>query len=86
MISSYKFFMTPMCPNCGEIKEFLNDVKMKGEIIDASEDEGLDQARDLGVMGVPTMVFLDKDGKEETRAGSLDEIKTILENKSLLDV
>jgi len=79
----YKFFMTPMCPNCGEIKEFLKTVKAEGDIIDASTDEGLEEAQKYSVMGVPTMVFIGKDGKESARAGSIDEIKKILDNKSL---
>ena len=74
-----------MCPNCGEIKQYLETIDFKGEIIDASEDEGLEEAKKLGVMGVPAMVFIDKDGKEINRANNLDDIKKILENKSLLD-
>jgi len=86
MITGYKFFMTPMCPNCGEIKEFLKGVKLQGDIIDATEEEGLEEAKKLAVMGVPAMIFLDENGKEETRATDLDSIKTVLENKSLLDI
>ncbi len=88
MISQYKFFMTPMCPDCSEIKEFLTSttVKLKGEIVDASTDEGLKESQKYGVMGVPTMVFLDKEGKEENRASDIDDIRKILDNKSLLDI
>ena len=86
MITTYKFFMTPMCPDCGEIKEYLTTIQFKGEIIDAATDEGLEESQKLGIMGVPCMVFLDKDGKEETRATDIDEMKKVLENKSLLDV
>ncbi len=86
MIAEYKFFMTPMCPDCSEIKEFLTTVKLKGDIVDASTDEGLEESQKLGVMGVPTMIFLDKDGKEQNRATDIDEIKNILDNKSLLDI
>ncbi len=86
MISSYKFFMTPMCPNCGEIAEFLDTIELKGEKIDATTDEGLEESRKYRVMGVPLMIFFDKDKKEVNRATSIDEIKKLLENKSLLDL
>lgn len=86
MITTFKFFMTPMCPDCGEIKEYLTTISFKGEIIDATTDEGLEESQNLGVMGVPCMVFLDNNGKEETRATDIDEIKNVIENKSLLDV
>jgi len=82
---NYKFFMTPMCPNCGEIKEFLETLDLKGDIIDATTDEGLEESQKLNVMGVPMMIFFN--GKKETnRAESLDDIKKVLENKSLLDI
>jgi len=86
MITQYKFFITPMCPDCSEIKEFLETIKLKGEIIDAATDKGLEESQKLGIMGVPMMVFLDKDGKEVNRAEDLDDIKNILENKSLLEM
>lgn len=86
MIADYKFFMTPMCPNCGEIGQFLDTIKLQGEKIDATTDEGLEEARKYKVMGVPMMVFFDKDGKEVTRADNIDDIKKVLDNKSLLDI
>jgi hypothetical protein len=86
MIASYKFFMTPMCPNCGEIQEYLKTVKLQGKEFDATTDEGLTEARESAVMGVPTILFVDKSGKELSRATKIDEIRKVLENKSLLDV
>ena len=86
MIASYKFFMTPMCPDCGEIKDYLETIELKGEIIDASTDEGLKLAEAFGVMGVPNMIFLDKNGKEQSRADDLDDIRKVMNNKSLLDI
>jgi len=78
--------MTPMCPNCGEIREYLATIDVKGEIIDATEDEGLEKAQKLQVMGVPMMVFFDEEGKETSRADNLEDIQKVFENKSLLDV
>jgi hypothetical protein len=86
MIASYKFFMTPMCPNCGEIHEYLDTLKIKGTELDATTEEGLSEAEGYGVMSVPTMIFLDRKGKEVNRANSIADIKKILENKSLMDL
>jgi len=86
MIAAYKFFMTPMCPDCGEVPEYLPTVGFKGEVIDATTDEGHEEAQKLGVMGVPMMIFVEKDGKEVNRADNIDDIKKVLENKSLLDI
>jgi thioredoxin-related protein len=78
--------MTPTCPNCGEIKEHLPEFRVKGKIMDAATDEGLEAAQVHSVMSVPTMIFLDKAGKEVNRANTLEDIKKIMHNKSLLDV
>jgi thioredoxin-related protein len=86
MIAGYKLFMTPMCPNCSEIHEYLETIDVKGSEVDASTEEGLEQAQGYGVMSVPTMVFLDKQGKEINRATTLAEVKRILSNRSLLDL
>jgi thioredoxin-related protein len=86
MIASYKLFMTPMCPNCSEIHEYLETTTLKGGEVDASTEEGLEQAQQYGVMGVPTMVFLDKKGTEINRATTIAEIKRIISNRSLLEL
>ena len=31
----YKLFFTPMCPNCPKVKDFMKEVDMEGEEIDA---------------------------------------------------
>lgn len=79
----YKLFFTPMCPNCPKVKEFMKGVKMEGEFVDAATKEGLEEARKLEVSAVPTVVFFEND-KERSRAYSVEEIKKIVENKTLV--
>jgi len=76
----------PACPDCHMIKEFLEEKKIKVEEIDTVEDEGMEKAVEFNVMSAPTMIFLDEDGKEVTRANSVDEVKKVVENKSLMDI
>jgi len=76
----------PACPDCHMIKEFLEEKKIKVEEIDTAEDEGMEKAVEFNVMSAPTMIFLDEDGKEVTRANSVDEVKKVVENKSLMDI
>ena len=57
-----RLFVTPACPYCYTLKEFLKEHKVKFEEIDVSEDE---KARDemikkSGQMGAP---ILDIDGE-----------------------
>jgi glutaredoxin len=80
---TYKFFMTPMCPDCGEIKEFIKQQDIKGEIIDATVDAGLELAQKYEVTNVPTVVFLNENEEVVSEASSVDDIKKILENKPI---
>jgi len=88
LIKKYLFFTMPACPDCHMIKEFLEEKKIniEGEEIDTAEDEGMEKAVEFNVMSAPTMIFLDEDGKEVTRASSVDEVKNVVENKSLMDI
>jgi len=86
MIKKYMLFFTPMCPKCPKIKEFMEDKKVEKEWVDAATKEGLEKAKELNVSSVPTMVFFDKNGKEVARAMTIEEVKRVIENRSLSDV
>ena len=86
MIKSYMLFFTPMCPKCPKIKEFMQDKKIEKEWVDAATAEGLEKARKHNVMGVPTVIFFDEHDKEVSRATSVEEVKRIIENKTLSDM
>ena len=79
----YKLFFTPMCPNCPSVKEFMKTVDMEGEEIDAALPEGLEEAKKFNVISVPTVIFLEDD-KIKSVAHSIDEIKRVIENRSLI--
>jgi hypothetical protein len=86
MLKRYLFFMTPMCPNCAEIHEYMAGVKLAGDEIDATEDAGMEMAQRFEVMSVPTLIFLNEEGREQARASNITEVERIVSNKSLLDV
>ncbi|MGM5483080.1 MAG: thioredoxin family protein [Nanobdellota archaeon] len=87
MFDEFLFFKTPMCPNCEEIHDWLEeheDILKKGKEIDATTKEGLDKAKQYGVSGVPTIVFL-KNGEKVKSVDNLEDFEKILDNKSLSD-
>jgi len=86
MIVRYKLFTTPMCPNCPDVKEFMKTTNLEGEVVDASDPKGLQEASVYGISSVPTVVFLDEDNKVVNTATTIEEIKRIIENKSLKDI
>jgi len=86
MIKRYMLFFTPACPSCPKIKEFMKDKDIEKEWVDASSSEGLEKAKEFKVMGVPTVIFFDENRKEIARATSVEEVKRVIENKTLSDV
>lgn len=87
MIKSYKIFFTPTCPKCPMVKQFMKEESgLIGAEVDASTEDGLEEAIKFGVNAVPIVVFFSADGKERGRAASVEEIKRILENKSLSEI
>ena len=84
MIKKYFLFFTPVCPKCHKVKGFIQSIKMENEWVDATTDKGLEKAREFNVMNVPTVVFVDSNGKEVARASTIEEIKRVTENKSLV--
>ncbi len=86
MIKTYKLYFTPMCPNCPSVKEFMKTVDIEGKEVDATSEEGIVEARNYDIMSVPTVLFFDENNKLVGRATSIDEIKRIVENKSLGDI
>ena len=86
MIKKFMLFFTPMCPKCPKIKAYMKDKNIEAELVDAATPAGLEKARKHNVASVPTVIFLDKDGKELSRATNIEEVKRIIENQMLSDV
>ncbi len=83
MIKNYKLFFTPACPNCHEMKKFMVTTDLNGDFVDATTLDGEELTKKYNVMSAPTIIFLDKNNKEVSRATTIDEIKRVIDNKSL---
>ena len=77
-IKYYMLFTTPFCKGCKSVKEFLGNVSLKGDHIDASSGEGSEIAVKYNIRGVPTVVFLDENKNEIARAHSVADIRDII--------
>lgn len=84
MIKNYRLFFTPSCPNCPDVKKFMETLKVKGEFVDASTKQGSKEASKLSIFSVPTVIFFNEKGLEESRASTIEEIKRISENRTLI--
>ncbi len=73
--SYYKFFFTNRCINCPPVKEYMKNITLDGESIDASLDLGLNEAKKYDVMSTPTVILFDEN----------DEIIFTAHNKNELE-
>ena len=73
----------PTCPNCHLIKEFLDEKKIGFEEIDATTDEGIEQAAKYEIMSTPIFLVVDDEGREINRVSDIDDVKKIIENERL---
>ena len=75
---TYKLFTTERCLRCPAVKDYLQEhAGLKGEIVDADQPEGLEQAREFEVQQVPTVIFF-KDDQEVNRACSVEQVEMAL--------
>lgn len=74
MAKTFLLFTTPTCPNCPAAKEMLGKSGLQGEIIDASQPEGLEKAKQYEIMEVPTAVFFE-DGKQVAKVHGVEAIE-----------
>ena len=79
MIKRYLLFSQITCTKCPAVKEFLKTIDIPGDEIDATNDDGFEEARKYLVMSTPTLIFYDESEKEIGRALSLEELKAFLQ-------
>ncbi len=72
-------FTREACPNCPPVANYVVSSGMKAVFVDVDGDEGLALARDLGVMATPTVLALDREGRESFRAFDLKGLRSRLE-------
>lgn len=66
------------CPNCPPISAYCSSVNMPVQWIDVDSHDGFVQAKDSSVRSAPTVILFDNNGRELTRAYSVNELKTLL--------
>jgi hypothetical protein len=52
--------------------------KVSGEVINCHTPEGLAEARRFNIHTVPTVVFIESDGKESKRCSTKEEVDEVL--------
>jgi ribonucleoside-triphosphate reductase len=72
-------FTRGTCPNCPPVANYVVASGMKAVFVDVDREDGLALARDLGVMATPTVLGLDREGRESFRAFDLKGLRAKIE-------
>lgn len=79
MIKTYKLFTITTCPKCPQMKEHMATKQLPGELINASEPEGMQEARKYSISQVPTVIFFDEEINITGIAHDKEEVDKLLE-------
>mgnify|MGYP005845889163 CR=1 FL=1 len=77
--ASYLLFTRGTCPNCPAVRAYLEETGLFGKEADVDTPEGLELAREYGVLSCPTAVLRDPEDREVYRAYSVTELRAFLE-------
>jgi hypothetical protein len=69
-------FTRAACPNCPPVKNYVVESGMKAIFVDVDEAEGLELARERGILATPTVLGLDAEGREAFRAFDVASLRT----------
>ena len=78
-VGSYILFYRSSCPNCPPVRRRLEESGIEGREVNVDSEEGLIEAMEYGVMAAPTVVLVDRSGKERGRAYKVEELDKRLE-------
>lgn len=79
-IRSYTYFYREHCPNCPPVRTYVERLSLTGQMVDVDTGEGMEQAINHQVLSTPTVILMDDHGHEVAQAGSVDQLRTILES------
>lgn len=83
-IAKYMFFYRTTCPNCPPVKAIIDNLEIPGESINADSSKGFTKAAIHEIFTAPTVLFVDRKGKEVLRTSNPGEIKKLLAEKKIM--
>ncbi|MDD5455425.1 MAG: anaerobic ribonucleoside-triphosphate reductase [Candidatus Margulisbacteria bacterium] len=78
VIKKYKLFYSDNCPGCPPVKNYLKQVQINGEEINANTKEGFEEAIKNNVTGTPTVLFLNDSGEVVNVAHTPSQIELLI--------
>jgi len=79
-ISSYAYFYRETCPRCPSVKSYVDELPITGQAINVDTGEGMSAAVDHQILSTPTVVLFDEAGHRVAHAGSVDQLRDIMQS------
>jgi hypothetical protein len=67
-------FTRDACPNCSPVANYVLGTGIEATFVDVDREEGLELAREHGILSTPTVLCLDAEGREAFRAFGVKEL------------
>lgn len=81
-IMSYAYFFREACPNCLPVRSYVENLDLDGEMVDVDTGEGMERAVEHQILSTPTVLLKDEQGKTVAQAGTVEQLRSILETAS----
>ncbi len=79
-IQSYTYFYREHCPNCPPVRSYVEQLPIRGTMVDVDTGNGMQEAINHQILSTPTVILMDSRGYEVAQAGSVEQLRTILES------
>lgn len=77
-IKQYRLFYSDNCPGCPPVKNYLRQIKLAGEEVNASTKEGFEEAVRHNITGTPTVLLLNAYGEVIDKAYTPSQIELLI--------
>ncbi|OGI08405.1 MAG: hypothetical protein A2Y40_04710 [Candidatus Margulisbacteria bacterium GWF2_35_9] len=77
-VKKYRLFYSDNCPGCPPVKNYLRQIKLVGEEVNASTKEGFEEAVRHNITGTPTVLLLNAYGEVIDKAYTPSQIEQLI--------
>ena len=77
---SFEYFFRESCPNCPPVRTYVENLSLDGEMVNVDTGDGMAQAVQRQILSTPTVVLMDENGDAVAQAGSVAQLRSILES------
>ena len=74
-------FYREHCPSCPPVKEWALANIPGLEPVNCDTEKGMEMAKDRWVLSTPTVVMINRDGEEQWRAKTVDELEQLFKEQ-----